>query len=163
MTSGSRNTWEGGKEGMRPPKSHLTQIDCSPLCQSQLLAQTATAMCARVYLCVCVWAETLIISPPDSVQGVYCTIGYCMLSQVSLLSLFLIFKCLYLDSDENREVTSAYPVSRQALGHVQNHCGLVLLHFLNWNHLVREKERQEDKRWDLRIDPKLKNKTKKQQ
>lgn len=157
MTRGSRNTWEGGKEGMRPPKSHLTQIDCSPLCQSQLLAQTATPMCACAYLRVCVWAETLIISPPCARCLLYNRLLYLlhMLSQVSLLSLFLIFKCLYLDSDENWEVTSAYPVSRQALGHVQNHCGLVLLHFLNWNHLVREKEK--DKRWDLRIDSKIKN------
>lgn len=123
-------------------------------------------VCPHVFLCLCVGRNPHHFPSWQCARCLlYNRLLYLlhMLSQVSLLSLFLIFKCLYLDSDENWEVTSAYPVSRQAPGHVQNHCGLVLLHFLNWNHLVREKERQEDKRWDLRIDPKLKNKTKKQQ
>lgn len=49
---GTGETWE---EGMCPTKSHLTQIDCSPLCQSQLSEQTTTLMI--VYLWVCVWAS----------------------------------------------------------------------------------------------------------
>lgn len=64
-----RETWETwdewGEEGMCPTKSHLTQIDCSPLCQSQLSEQTTTLMC------VCVWAYTLTFSPPDSVSKVF--------------------------------------------------------------------------------------------
>lgn len=59
----SRETWEGGEEGMRLTKSHLTQIDCSPLCQSQLSEQTTTLMCAWLCLCVCVWAYNLTFSP----------------------------------------------------------------------------------------------------
>lgn len=49
---GTGQTWE---EGMCPTKSHLTQIDCSPFCQSQLSEQTTTLII--VYLWVCVWAS----------------------------------------------------------------------------------------------------------
>lgn len=57
---------------MCPTESHLTQIDCSPLCQSQLSEQTAALMC------VCVWADTLAVSPSRRCRrrGVYRTSRY---------------------------------------------------------------------------------------
>lgn len=61
---GDRRDLRGGEEGMCLTKSHLTQIDCPPLCQSQLSEQTTTLMCV---LCVCVCLCVGLTS--DSVQG----------------------------------------------------------------------------------------------
>lgn len=108
-------------------KSHLSQIDCSPLCQSQLSVQTTTL------LCVCVRIR---VSVSGLIPFTFTPLTVCKVFIVHPATVLL----KMLHSQLSKVSDSGYQVCQPAPGHVQSHHWPSPLHLLNWSHLVRERK-----------------------